>query len=485
MAEGSYDPTDPTTEKTPLPGTGDDDDDGDDPWDNTDLSEIPAYPDRTQPFEPGAASTTAGGESIPMTTRTSLPQERGPRTEKTSFTTPPDSIPTVSEVDFVDEEEKEKQLEKVKKFIKDKFPKVDFGKLGPIGFGKRMENRFKFVKFGGKGGESRIIKADNSGLLKTFVDSNREALGPSAENIIVEDREGLAETNQRLKEAEQQEQRFNKTVEKQQQALRGVVELRNQLDQINQRITKIENEGGTVLERQNETDRLKRQAEKLKRDIEEANNKEKEYAQTVKERDKAARDVARLQRKYDAKRQKLAAEEARLNRTKPLDELETEREDLKRKIKEDMETMYDENASLAQKSEATARFEARTAELERLEPQIQEREEALPLRERVKNIFKKYGWTLQAVALAVGIVLSALALAATNALKAGTKALGNGLEAIGKKLGSLLPGLIGSIVNYIFKTASSVLSFLGEHAWLLILAVVAFFMERLLKRKRK
>ena len=77
------------------------------------------------------------------------------------------------------------------------------------------------------------------------------------------------------------------------------------------------------------------------------------------------------------------------------------------------------------------------------------------MRERVKNIFKKYGWTLQAVALAVGIVLSALALAATNGLKAGTKAIGNGLEAIGKKLGSLLPGLIGSIVNYIFKAAGS------------------------------
>ena len=487
MAEGGYDPTDPTTDKTPIiPDTGDDDDDGDDPWADVDWNTPvdPVDPDRTQPFEPGAASTPAGGESIPMTTRTSLLQERGPRTAETSFTTPPDSIPTVSEVDFVDEEEKERKITRLKRFIQDKFPKVDFQKLGPIGFGKRIENRLSFVKFGPKGGEERIIKADNSDLLKSFVASNKKALGPSAENIIVEDREGLAETNQRLKEAEQQEQRFNKTVERQHQALRGVVEMRNQLEQINQRITKIENEGGTVLERQNETDRLKRQAEKLKRDIEEANNKEKEYAQTVKERNKAAKDVARLQRKCDAQRQKLAAEEARLNRTKPLDELETEREDLKRKIKEDMETMYDENASLAQKSEATARFEARTAELERLDPQIQEREEALPLRERVKNIFKKYGWTLQAVALAVGIVLSALALAATNALKAGTKALGNGLKAIGQKLGSLLPGLIGSIVSYIFKAAGSVLSFLGEHAWLLILAVVAFFMERLLKKRK-
>ena len=146
--------------------------------------------------------------------------------------------------------------------------------------------------------------------------------------------------------------------------------------------------------------------------------------------------------------------------------------------------MNDENATSRERMAAGVRFSENTDELARLDPQIQEREQELPLRERVKNIFKKYGWTLQAVALAVGIVLSALALAATNGLKAGTKALGNGLKDIGQKLGSLLPGLIGSIVNYIFKAAGSVLSFLGEHAWLLILAVVAFFMERLLKKRK-
>ena len=458
MAEGGYDPT--TENETPWEDHGIDHDDDDD-----DEQEV----NTTQPFQPGASST---------------PYHEGEAHEMANMGDEGDGIPLIPKYDdFVYTEDKETLVNRFKAFIKAKFPRVDFSKI-VISLGKQKGNQGKAVALGPKGGETVIFKQDNIFTSK-FSQQYSGALGPSAENIIVEDREGLAETNQRLKEAEQQEQRFNKTVERQHQALRGVLELRNQLDQINQRITKIENEGGTVLERQNETDRLKRQAEKLKRDIEEANNKEKEYAQTVKERDRAARDVARLQRKYDAQRQKLAAEEARLNRTKPLDELETEREDLKRKIKEDMETMYDENASLAQKSEATARFEARTAELERLEPQIQQREEALPLRERVKNIFKKYGWTLQAVALAVGIVLSALALAATNGLKAGTKALGNGLKTIGQKLGSLLPGLIGSIVSYIFKAAGSVLSFLGEHAWLLILAVVAFFMERLLKRRRR
>ena len=84
MAEGGYDPTDPT-EKTPLiPDTGDDDDDA---WGNVDWNTPvdPEDPDRTQPFEPGGASTPTGGESIPMTTRTRLPQERGHLIDETSF----------------------------------------------------------------------------------------------------------------------------------------------------------------------------------------------------------------------------------------------------------------------------------------------------------------------------------------------------------------------------------------------------------------
>ena len=258
----------------------------------------------------------------------------------------------------------------------------------------------------------------------------------------------------------------------------------NELEQINQRIANLENEGGTVLERQNETDRLKRQAAKLKRDIKEAKDKEKEYAHTTKERDKAAREVERLQRTHDAQQQKLATEEERLNRTKPLEELNEEREALKRKIEEDRRIMDDENSSRQLKQAAAVRFSENTDELAGLDEQIQEREEALPLRERIKNIFKKYGWTLQAVVLAVGVVLSALALAGLNGVKAGTKAVGQGLKTIGQTLGSLLPGLIGSIVSFIFKAAGQVLSFLGEHAWLLILAVVAFFMERLLKKRR-
>ena len=83
MAEGGYDPMDETTDKDPLiQKKGDDDDIDDIDLSKYDIHGNPIDPETTQPFEPGVLPTPAGGESIPMTTRTSLPQERGPRPKK-------------------------------------------------------------------------------------------------------------------------------------------------------------------------------------------------------------------------------------------------------------------------------------------------------------------------------------------------------------------------------------------------------------------
>ena len=103
MAEGGYDPTETIP---PFPETGDDD--NDDNWDP--LPSPPDDPDSTQPFTPGASSTPAGGESIPMTERTRFPQERGPRIDETSFGGEPTERAAWSE-------------------IEDEFPLVDKSKL--------------------------------------------------------------------------------------------------------------------------------------------------------------------------------------------------------------------------------------------------------------------------------------------------------------------------------------------------------------------
>ena len=140
--------------------------------------------------------------------------------------------------------------------------------------------------------------------------------------------------------------------------------------------------------------------------------------------------------------------------------------------------LEDENASRSDIEAARKQVEQDERALERINEDIEGEAEKLPLRERVKRIFKKYGWTLQAVVLAAGITISAVVLATLNGLKASTKAVGNGLKALAKKAAAALPGLIGSIVSFLFKTAGQALSFLAEHAWLLILAVVAFLVQR-------
>ena len=104
--------------------------------------------------------------------------------------------------------------------------------------------------------------------------------------------------------------------------------------------------------------------------------------------------------------------------------------------------------------------------------------------ERIKEIFKKYDLTVTAILLAAGVTIGAVVGSITKGLKATGKVLGKGLKDIGTKLGSLLPGLIGSIVNFLFKDADQVVGFLAEHTWLLILAAVAFLFEKYIKKRR-
>ena len=161
---------------------------------------------------------------------------------------------------------------------------------------------------------------------------------------------------------------------------------------------------------------------------------------------------------------------------KPLKELEQEAEELKTKIAEDKQLIDDENTAPSERTAAEARLSENEAELDRVNAEIEVRERERPLLERIKDIFKKYGWTLQAIFIAVGVILSVIALT----VKKGTKVISQKLNNVKQE-----PGFIGSIVSFIFKAASQVFAFLSEHTWLIILVVVAFFMEKMLKRRRR
>ena len=479
MAEGGFKPMDSATEKTPLiPDTGDDD--GDDTgtvnpgldWNNIDMN-VPVDPDRTQPFEPGAASTPTGGESIPMTDRTRLPQERGHLIAETSFGGHPTERmawqEVIQEFEMADES-------KLKAHYKTA-PRAGGGGGGAIiEVSMRAKNKW-YPLYTKSAGDD--VKSFNQSLPKEI----KTALGKSLTELVNDTNTALQTKQNELAAKQKQLEQAEQGAPESQKLKRDLDAITNQIRDIDAQIQQLEDAHGPL-----NTEAIQRLKDEKRALEAEKQSKQQELAQKrklAKQADKIRTEVNQLMRDKRGLEEERNELRAKQDALQPLNELKQKAEELTTKITEDKLVIEDENTSSSERAAAEARVAENEAELERVNTEIEVRERQRPLLERVKDIFKKYGWTLQAVALAVGVVLSALALAGLNGLKAGTKAVGQGLKAIGQKLGTLLPGLIGSIVSFIFKAAGQVFSFLGEHAWLLILAVVAFFMERLLKRKRK
>ena len=160
------------------------------------------------------------------------------------------------------------------------------------------------------------------------------------------------------------------------------------------------------------------------------------------------------------------------------DIVETNREEITRHEKKIQELQTSRETS----ENIDADIEEQRNEISRLEAENDIIEERMSLRDRVKSIFKKYGFTVFAVVSAVGLVIGVI----VNNLKKGLTSLGKGVEGalknIGKKIGEILPGMIGAIASFIFKTAGEAVGFLAKNAWLLILAAVMFMIEKFKKK---
>ena len=176
--------------------------------------------------------------------------------------------------------------------------------------------------------------------------------------------------------------------------------------------------------------------------------------------------------------------ETRFYKTQTLETIKDREVELRQKNQEDQAIIEDEYAFPDDIEAAELRVAERNEELGLLQTLGEERERALPLRERVREILKKYGVTVTAIFLAAGITIGAVVSTITNALKSMGRQMANGLKTVGAKAASALPGLIGAIVSFLFKTAGQAIGFLAEHTWLLILAVVAFIFEKYIKRRR-
>jgi len=200
---------------------------------------------------------------------------------------------------------------------------------------------------------------------------------------------------------------------------------------------------------------------------------------------KSAEDkAARERKKLDEMVKKRDIVEERLNSTKPLDELKSRAAEMQQLNAKDMAAIEAAEMTPYERQDADERMEERNERLERLNSQIAERERAMPLRERIKEIFKEHGVTVTAIFIAVGVTIGVVVSSITKGLKATGKAMADGLKEIGAKLGSLLPGLIGQVAHFLFNTAAKAVGFLAEHTWLLILAVVAFLFEKYIKKRR-
>ena len=214
-----------------------------------------------------------------------------------------DDIPLFT--DFTSGEDKQKTLNKTLRFIKDKFPKVDFRKLGPIGWGKRKENIGEIVQFGSKLGETRVLKKDGSGLLKSFTNGFKTALGPSAEEILDKENKEVREAQQRFREAQKQLQKEQKVALEKQKAEEHVKNLRQRYEQVEARRTALEEEQGSSLDNQNEIDRLKQLGKNPLRDL---NNEKKEIKalqkQQQKEKAKELANIGKLRIELSAKTKK-------------------------------------------------------------------------------------------------------------------------------------------------------------------------------------
>ena len=165
------------------------------------------------------------------------------------------------------------------------------------------------------------------------------------------------------------------------------------------------------------------------------------------------------------------------------DIVETNREEISRRENKKKELNDSlETASENQREQIDVNIEQQQNEISRLEAENEIIEERMSLRDRVKLIFKKYGFTVFAVVSAVGLVIGVIVSNLKKGLTSLGKGVGGALKTIGKKIGEILPGMVGAIARFVFKTAGEAVGFLAKHAWLLILAAVTIMIEKFKKK---
>ena len=356
---------------------------------------------RTQPFRPGAASTPYhGGERHEMQTmheqsglpsydeETPLISEGAPdkdlerrlrnlRNENietrlhNSRTGLLDTTKINPRENPLSQEDKAKEIEKVKSFIKARYPN---GRTDDLKFSfSKKKNPMDIVVLGPKGGEVKVLLNDGSGLQKSFLNTAyiKKALGRRAEEIIAQDRNTIQEQRQRLLETERQQREAEIISAQRDEESQEIQNLRSRTERVQAQIDTIQEEQGSNLESETELNRLKQLKKNYEKDLEIKKKKLGALEKEAKNKDKAQEKINRERAKL-AQIEKYRNEiEERLNNTKSLDELKEQESELKRQNEEDQAIVQDDNTSPSEREAADARVAERNEELSRLRTQIE------------------------------------------------------------------------------------------------------------------
>ena len=134
-------------------------------------------------------------------------------------------------------------------------------------------------------------------------------------------------------------------------------------------------------------------------------------------------------------------------------------------------------------------------ELEAIKAVVEERTN-IGVGTNARLIFKIMRVTLASIAVVAGIVIGSLFITASKKTGAAASAVAGGAKAAGqtvakwlwdlpKKIATGIPGIIGSLLSWLLKTAESVVNYFAEHTWLLLVAALGLLVGLLRDRNRR
>ena len=160
-------------------------------------------------------------------------------------------------------------------------------------------------------------------------------------------------------------------------------------------------------------------------------------------------------------------------------------------------------------AERAARLEVLSENREQLRSQVSRIRETInrilhedtTLAERIRTLFREQGITIASILTAFGFVISSIVLAVTGTggsspspnppsgsdsdaktwIKKQLHHLSELLKKLGLKAVDSLPAIIGTIVSWLFSTASKVVGFMAEHLWTLLVLITGLLIAKIKK----